>query len=67
MKRRTRQQLVDPWSIPPKEPIEVYVVEDEQNITEEVELTLEHMKSAFDLTTEEIKKIWADHREKNER
>tara|TARA_A100001391_G_scaffold84297_1_gene55222 strand:- start:407 stop:607 length:201 start_codon:yes stop_codon:yes gene_type:complete len=66
MKRRTRQQLVDPYDFP-KETTEVFVLEDEQNITEEVELTLEHMKSAFNLTTEEIEKIWSDHRRKNER
>ena len=43
------------------------VVEEEENITEEVELTVEELKHAYDLTTEEVSKIWSDHREKNER
>ena len=65
MKKRTKQQLVDPWSVPPSEPIEVFVVEEEENITEEVELTVEQLKYSYDLTTDEIKKIWTDHRRKN--
>tara|TARA_R100001126_G_C4834536_1_gene153585 strand:- start:468 stop:668 length:201 start_codon:yes stop_codon:yes gene_type:complete len=65
MKKRTRQQLVDPWGIPPSEPIEVFVVEEEENITEEVELTVEQLKYSYDLTTDEVKKIWTDHRRKN--
>ena len=65
MKKRTRQQLIDPWGMPLPS-TEVFVVEEEENITEEVELTVEELKHAYDLTTEEVSKIWSDHREKNE-
>tara|TARA_R100001015_G_C4626988_1_gene186266 strand:- start:1223 stop:1429 length:207 start_codon:yes stop_codon:yes gene_type:complete len=62
MKRRTRQQLVDPWSIPPTEPIEVFVVEETDNITEEIEYTLEQLTHAYNLSEEERDEIWSDHK-----
>ena len=60
--KRTKQQLVDPWDVP--KPTEVHVVEETDNITEEVELTLEELKKAYDLTTEETQKIWTKTQEK---
>ena len=63
--RRTRQQLVDPWDMPPERE-EVSVIEEEDNITEEVEYTLEQLKHAYNLTEEERGKIWIDHGSKNE-
>jgi hypothetical protein len=67
MKRRTRQQLVDPWSLPSTEPTEVYVVEESDNITEEIEYTLEQLRSAYEMSEEEMGKIWSNHKEnKNE-
>ena len=55
--------MIDPYDVP-REDSEVYTVEEEDNITEEVELTLEELKRADNLTAEELKKIWADHRGK---
>ena len=63
MKRRTRQQLVDPWSIPSKDSTEVYVVEESDNITEEIEHTLEQLRSAYELSEEERGRIWSNHKE----
>ena len=63
MKRRTRQQLVDPWSIPSKDSTEVYVVEESYNITEEIEYTLEQLRSAYELSEEERGRIWSNHKE----
>ena len=63
MKRRTRQQLVDPWSIPSKDSTEVYVVEESDNITEEIEHTLEQLTSAYELSEEERGRIWSNHKE----
>ena len=63
MKRRTRQQLVDPWSIPSKDSTEVYVVEESDNITEEIEYTLEQLRSACELSEEERGRIWSNHKE----
>ena len=63
MKRRTRQQLVDPWSIPSKYSTEVYVVEESDNITEEIEHTLEQLRSAYELSEEERDRIWSNHKE----
>tara|TARA_R100000664_G_C2692022_1_gene95776 strand:- start:72 stop:311 length:240 start_codon:yes stop_codon:yes gene_type:complete len=62
--KRTKQQLVDPWDIP--KTTEVHVVEETDNITEEVELTLEELKKAYDLTTEETQKVWTKHRKNND-
>ena len=62
MKRRTRQQLVDPWSIPPTEPMEVFVVEETDNITEEIEYTLEQLTHAYNQSEEERDEIWSDHK-----
>ena len=53
MKRRTRQQLVDPWSIPSKDSTEVYVVEESDNITEEIEYTLEQLRLAYEMPEKE--------------
>ena len=63
MKRRTRQQLVDPWSIPSKDSTEVYVVEESDNITEEIENTLEQLRLAYEMPEEERDKIWSNHSE----
>ncbi len=63
MKRRTRQQLIDPWSIPSKDSTEVYVVEENDNITEEIEYTLEQLRSAYKLPEEERGRIWSNHKE----
>ena len=63
MKKRSEQQMIDPYDVP-REDSEVYTVEEEDNITEEVELALEELKRAYNLTAEELKKIWADHRGK---
>ena len=63
MKRRTRQQLVDPWSIPSKDSTEVYVVEERDNITEEIEYTLEQLRSAYELSEEKRGRIWSNHKE----
>ena len=62
--KRTKQQLVDPWDIP--KTTEVHVVEETDNITEEVELTLEELKKAYDLTTEETQKVWTKNRKNND-
>ena len=63
--KRTKQQLVDPWDVP--KPTEVYVVEESDNITEEIEYTLEQLRSACEMSEEERRKIWSDHKEnKNE-
>jgi len=62
--KRTKQQLVDPWDVP--KPTEVHVVEEMDNITEEVELTLEELKKAYDLTTEETQKVWTKNRKNND-
>ncbi len=63
MKRRTRQQLVDPWSIPSKDSTEVYVVEESDNITEEIEYTLEQLRLAYEMPKKEREKIWSNHSE----
>tara|TARA_B100000214_G_scaffold43841_1_gene27515 strand:+ start:538 stop:741 length:204 start_codon:yes stop_codon:yes gene_type:complete len=63
MKRRTRQQLVDPWSIPSKDSTEVYVVEESDNITEEIEYTLEQLRLAYEMPEKEREKIWSNHSE----
>ena len=63
MKRRTRQQLVDPWSIPSKDSTEVYVVEESDNIAEEIEYTLEQLRSAYELSDEERGRIGSNHKE----
>lgn len=63
VKKRSKQQMIDPYDLP-REDSEVYIVEEEENITEEVEITLEELKRAYNLTAEELKKIWADHRGK---
>ena len=66
-RKRTRQQLIDPWSVPPTEPTEVYVVEESDNITEEIEYTLEQLRSAYEMSEEEKDKIWSNHKDnKNE-
>ena len=57
------QQLVDPWSIPSTESIEVFVVEETDNITDEIEHTLEQLRSAYELSEEERDRIWSNHKE----
>ena len=67
MKRRAKKRPIDPWSLPSTEATEVYVVEESDNITEEIEYTLEQLRSAYEMSEEERRKIWSDHKEnKNE-
>ena len=63
IKKRSMQQLVDPWSIPSTESIEVFVVEETDNITDEIEHTLEQLRSAYELSEEERDRIWSNHKE----
>ena len=63
IKKRSMQQLVDPWSIPSTESIEVFVVEETDNITDEIEHTLEQLRSAYELSEEERDRIWSNRKE----
>mgnify|MGYP003148609647 CR=1 FL=1 len=66
MKKRTMQQMIDPCDVPSTEVPTVYV-EEYDNITEEIELTLEQLQEAYDMTESLKKKIWLKHRIKNGR
>jgi hypothetical protein len=61
-RKRTRQQLIDPWSVPSTEPTEVYVVEESDNITEEIEYTLEQLRSAYEMSEQKKDKIWSNYK-----
>ena len=63
MKRRAKKRPIDPWSLPSTEATEVYVVEESDNITEEIEHTLEQLRSAYELSEEERDRIWSNHKE----
>jgi len=65
-KNRTEQQKIDPYDVPATAVDAVYI-DDIDNITEEIELTLEQLQQAVS-TTETLKqKIWKRRRSKNER
>ena len=65
-KNRTEQQKIDPYDVPATAEDAVYI-DDIDNITEEIELTLEQLQQAVS-TTETLKqKIWKRRRSKNER
>ena len=49
MKKRTEQQMIDPYDIPSTKVSTVYV-EECDNITEEIEITLEELKKKVDTT-----------------
>jgi hypothetical protein len=65
-KDRTEQQRVNPYDMPPDKADTIYV-EDIDNITEEIELTLEQLQEAINITGSLKDKIWAKHRGKNVR
>jgi|TARA_B100000424_G_C22851574_1_gene454108 hypothetical protein len=66
MKKRTVQQMIDPYDIPSTEASTVYV-EEYDNITEEIELTLEQLQEAYNMTESLKRKIWSKKRIKNVR
>ena len=49
MKKRTEQQMIDPYDVPSTKVSTVYV-EECDNITEEIEITLEELKKKVDAT-----------------
>jgi hypothetical protein len=66
MKKRTVQQMIDPYDIPSTEASTVYV-EEYDNITEEIELTLEQLQEAYNMKESLKRKIWSKKRIKNVR
>ncbi len=64
MKKRTEQQKIDPYDIPREDTATIYI-EDIDNITEELELTLEQLQEAYKMTPSLQEKIWAKKRTKN--
>ena len=64
MKKRSEQQMIDPYDVPREDTATVYV-EEVDNITEELELTLEQLQEAYKMTQSLKEKIWAKHRRKN--
>jgi|TARA_B100000073_G_scaffold45278_1_gene33567 uncharacterized protein (DUF342 family) len=65
-KNRTEQQKIDPYDVPATAVDAVYV-DDIDNITEEIELTLEQLQQAVSMTETLKEKIWKRRRSKNER
>ena len=65
-KDRTEQQKVNPYDMPPTKADTIYI-EEIDNITEEIELTLEQLQEAVSVTGSLKNKIWAKHRGKNVR
>ena len=63
MKKRTEQQKIDPYDMPREDTATVYV-EDVDNITEELELTLEQLQEAYNMTQSLQEKIRAKKRNK---
>lgn len=65
---RSKQQDIDPFDLNYPEPkrSEVIHVDQCDNITEEIELTLEQLKQAHDLTTEEILEVIESRKNKGE-
>jgi hypothetical protein len=66
MKKRTEQQMIDPYDIPSTKVSTVYV-EECDNITEEIEITLEELKKKVDTTRNLRNKIRSKQRSENER
>lgn len=64
MKKRTEQQKIDPYDMPREDTATIYL-EDIDNITEELELTLEQLQEAYKMTPSLKDKIWAKKRSKN--
>ena len=65
-KNRTEQQKIDPYDVPATNVDAVYV-EDIDNITEEIELTLEQLQQAAGKTENLKEKIRTKNRSKNAR
>ena len=63
-KNRTEQQKIDPYDVPATSVDAVYV-DEVDNITEEIELTLEQLQKAVNMTETLKEKIWKKHRSKN--
>ena len=64
MKKRSDQQMIDPYDMPREDTATVYV-EEVDNITEEIELTLEQLQEAYNMTKSLKQKIRAKHRRNN--
>lgn len=64
MKKRSEQQMIDPYDVPREDTATVYV-EEIDNITEELELTLEQLQEAYKMTQSLQEKIWAKKRTKD--
>ena len=58
--------MIDPYDIPSTEASTVYV-EEYDNITEEIELTLEQLQEAYNMKESLKRKIWSKKRIKNVR
>ena len=63
-KNRTEKQKIDPYDVPATSVDAVYV-DEVDNITEEIELTLEQLQKAVNMTETLKEKIWKKHRSKN--
>jgi uncharacterized protein (DUF342 family) len=63
-KNRTEQQKIDPYDVPTTS-VDVVYVDEVDNITEEIELTLEQLQKAASMTEPLKEKIWKKHRSKN--
>ena len=66
MKKRTEQQMIDPYDIPSTKVSTVYV-EECDNITEEIEITLEELKKKVDATQSLKDMIRSKQRSKSEK
>tara|TARA_B100000214_G_C23425891_1_gene382515 strand:- start:22 stop:225 length:204 start_codon:yes stop_codon:yes gene_type:complete len=66
MKKRTEQQMIDPYDIPSTKVSTVYV-EECDNITEEIEITLEELKKKVDATQSLKDVIRSKQRSKSEK
>ena len=66
MKKRTEQQIIDPYDVPSTKVSTVYV-EECDNITEEIEITLEELKKKVDATRSLKNKIRSRRRCKDEK
>jgi hypothetical protein len=67
-KNRTEQQKIDPYDVPVTN-VDVgdsVYVDEVDNITEEIELTLDQLQKAVNMTETLKEKIWKKHRSKNE-
>ena len=67
-KNRTEQQKIDPYDVPVTN-VDVgdsVYVDEVDNITEEIELTLGQLQKAVSMAETLKEKIWKKHRSKNE-